>query len=99
MRQGVELECVNCNLIQGKIVSNCKYCKGTGSYFKPAQMMDKESGTTYIWNELQQYLDEELHESNDIGILYTLLEKVLIYNFDVKEYLVERIKKIENNKI
>lgn len=105
--QGVLVDCIQCTIIYpGKDRPNCPECKGTKSYFLPAQMMDKVSSQEMIVKKLLSFF-KNLDKIDDINTFirkmnleqttkmreacFILLRTVVIYNFELRVVLKDMI--------
>ena len=109
--QGVLIDCISCTIIypEGER-PDCPECNGKKKYFLPAQMMDKLSSHKIIMNDLNNLLKLNVDlnfvffntqdlSSDNVNLLkdayFNLLKKVLIYNFDLKDFLIQNIKNLD----
>lgn len=91
--QGCLVECVYCKYIrpdlQGK--STCPICHGKTPYFQSAQMMDKHSSAQVFLSELWVNLDL-MDEDGQREFLLNWLRKIEIYQFNLKDAIIHRLK-------
>ena len=94
--QGCLVECVYCKYIrpdlQGK--STCPKCQGNTLYFQTAQMMDKPSAANALLSELWDNLDN-WGEDEQREFLLNWLKKIDIYQFNLKDAIIYRLKILE----
>lgn len=109
--QGLLMNCIYCHLVYPDLKNNdCPVCKDNNQFFKPAQMMDKASSQIRLFQELSHLFQtlktenippssselskEELLELKDKT--YSLLESIVMYNFDIKDGIIELIRDFDN---
>ena len=94
--QGCLVECVYCKYIrpelQGK--STCPKCQGNTPYFQSAQMMDKPSAANVLLSELWVNL-AHMDENEQRDFLLNWLKKIDIYQFNLKDAIIYRLKDLE----
>lgn len=95
--QGVYIDCIYCKVIYPEINSiNCQWCKGESGYFRPARMMDKHSSDKYIMDILKPFFENyDMNEEVDEGTrkrMVGIVEAISIYNFDLKQALIDTIR-------
>ena len=105
MEQGLWTECVYCTMVNTEIGKDCPYCNGNFYYFQPAQMMDKSSSQQMILKSLTElkpifdtYYSNEEDKNNAAYLkkmLLGILKDVNIYNFDLKDALINYIRWLE----
>ena len=98
--QGVYIDCIYCKIIYPEVNSiNCKKCKGEGGYFRQARMMDQQTSSNYVIDVLNSFFHNvDVHEVIDDSVtsqLIGLVELLSIYNFDLKQSLIQIIR--QNN--
>ena len=112
--QGLLLECIHCTILYpGEDRPNCPECKGAKSHFVPAQMMDRSSSQTMIITEISKFIKEQsklLTINENIDLLskdhidkmreegFRLLKKLIMYDFDLQEYLKDLIRQLDMKK-
>ncbi|MHA1562585.1 MAG: hypothetical protein ACTSPA_10720 [Promethearchaeota archaeon] len=94
--QGCLVECPYCKYIrpdlQGK--STCPKCHGNTTYFQSAQMMDKPSAAKVLLSELWVNLDQ-MGENEQQEFLLNWLKRIDIYQFNLKDAIIYRLKDLE----
>lgn len=109
--QGVLIDCIQCSIIYpDKDRPDCPECHGKKQYFLPAQMLDKTSSQKLVVHELMQllknetFLEKGYFNSQDItseqekqlkSICLKLLKNIVIYNFDLKPFIADVIRKLD----
>ena len=97
--QGAIQSCIFCDLIYPETKGNCPECNNSGSGFRPAQMMDRESSSRMILNlmnetDLSDYHSIEEAEEKRKKLIF-LLRDIALYGFDIKDALVTMIKDLD----
>ena len=109
--QGVLFDCIQCSIIYpGEERPDCPECHGKKNYFLTAQMVDKISSQKLVVNDLIQLikneniLEKSYFNSTSISseqekllkkICLKLLKDIQIYNFDLKLFLADVVRKLE----
>lgn len=94
--QGTTINCVYCQVIYPDFPSkDCSVCKGVGSYFLPARMMDRFTQNIELLQDLQYYFQAIQEEPLDAQRLFHLIEKLHLYRFDLLEALIQQYKTFE----
>jgi predicted amidophosphoribosyltransferase len=96
--QGCMVDCVYCSTIHPEIrednTKECPMCHGQTPSFRPMRMMDKYTSEMELLHDLFTF--ENYRENPQLkDFLISLLTKVQIYNFDLKEALISKIQAIE----
>jgi hypothetical protein len=98
-QQGAIQSCIFCDLIYPKTKGNCNECNNSGSGFRSAQMMDRESSSRMILNSMNEIDLSDFHEIEEVKMkrerLISLLRDIVLYHFDISEALVTRIKDLD----
>ena len=108
IEQGISIDCIHCTMIYPDVNRpDCPECHGKKRYFLPAQMMDKSSSQRTIINEIfnnKELLTFFLLEGQNLtgekkevikSKCFALLRKTVIYNFDLKDLLVEIVRELD----
>jgi hypothetical protein len=99
--QGVLMDCIYCKDLYPNRKENCPRCKGNRSYFQPAQMMDTNSSQNHILQTMSNFFEIFKSEKDQTQALTLkkkaihLLEKIKIYNFDLKSALIDLIYELD----
>ncbi|MCY3412226.1 MAG: hypothetical protein INQ03_11385 [Candidatus Heimdallarchaeota archaeon] len=97
--QGIMLRCVYCTEIFPDI-KECPKCDGKKEFFRPARMMDKYTSQRELVMNLKEFFslfDEKcIYEPHlpeeDAQRMYFLIEKLGIYNFNLRETLIDLLR-------
>ncbi len=95
--QGVQADCVYCKYVRPELkgTEKCPKCHGVTPKFREAQMMDKQSsGHKILRRILALKHTEDLAKLKDDFL--GLLDAMDIYNFDLKDAIVNAIRLIED---
>lgn len=104
MEQGVMTDCIYCTVVYTELRGKCPRCGNKGPTFKPAQMMDRESSQRAVLDCLFSLAGGERGINNNddkpAGMAYRreligLLKMMTIYNFDLKDAIVARIRDLD----
>ena len=87
--QGCLVDCVYCKYIKPELqgLDICPKCHGQTPFFQPAQMMDQDSSSSQIFNDLLSFKPDSNNDSL-FNFWYNILKRVDMYNFDFKHALV-----------
>ncbi len=111
LEQGLLIECIHCKVLYPELdSSDCHWCQGAGQYFQPARMMSPELSQQVLLQQLIEYcrdwgsflinhessLDDAMKENLRKKSL-NLLQNILIYNFDLKESLIQLIRTLDSS--
>lgn len=104
MNQGAEIQCAYCGVAYPELKEECPECQGAGGRFKQAQMMDKESSSRQVLDQLLELFqfEHDLREKDDRDLAITyrrallnMIENIDLYQFDIKDALAIRLKDLD----
>jgi len=108
MEQGAIVPCGYCGDIYPELKGNCPVCKGGGPSFRPARMMDRETSSRELLPQILMLhaLEESINgEEGKPGealvkeyrqALISLVEKINLYDFDLKEALAQKLRELDS---
>ena len=97
-QQGTMVDCVYCKYVHPELKgkSTCPVCRGDTPSFRPARMMDRHTSRRDVLKHLFSIQRSEKDEEFK-NTLVRLLTRIDIYNFDLKEALIDQIRDLEEN--
>ena len=95
-QQGTLVDCVYCKYVRPELKGEqCPVCHGRTPEFRPARMMDTPTSQM----EILQKIEEIYCHKNELDFkqgLLTLLTHIDLYNFDLKDAIINQIRYLED---
>jgi hypothetical protein len=101
MDQGCLTTCAYCTEVHPELngSADCPYCHGQQTKFRPARMMDRQTSLDEVLHSVLNFaleMGQELSQERLQFGLLSLLDMVNLYNFDLKEALIQKIRSLDH---